>query len=174
MTIDNQKEEISKLKMRVSQLCTVEEDAEFQERQFKELKITYDALSNEFNEISLQLGRAVNENVQLRSRIEVEAEQNDNDRDAMTEQCDKFLRQNSLLLQRLADMEAEIDKKGGVDASGRRLSRANSATGDMGGAGGGAGAGAPSQLEMKVNKLTEKLKDADAQVGLLFVLVSGG
>jgi chromosome segregation ATPase len=159
VTIDNQKEEISKLKMRVSELCVIEEDSEFQERQYKELKIAHDSLSDEFNEVTIQLSRAVNENVQLRSRIEIEAEQNDIDRDAMAEQCDRFLRQNSLLLQKLADMEAEMDKRIlPADSSGnRRLSKSGSTDLPV-------NTGVINQLEAKVAKLSEKLKAADAQV----------
>ena len=173
MTIDNQREEISRLRMRNSELCVVEEDADFQERQYKELRMMYDNISEELTEVTQQLSKAVNENVQLRSRIDIETEQNEIDRDTLVEQCDKVLRQNSALLQKLSDVENELGRKvlpsdnsGGVSGT-KKMSTA--AVGEFQGVVTN-NSSTVAQLEAKVTKLTEKLKASDLQVFSPFMI----
>jgi chromosome segregation ATPase len=88
----------------------VEEEAEFLERQHRELESNHERLIGELDEATRKLAASTEENMQLRAELSSETEQHQLELDGLQEQCEKLLQQNSNLLKRMAQLETDLEK----------------------------------------------------------------
>jgi predicted RNase H-like nuclease (RuvC/YqgF family) len=108
--VEQMKEQISRLRNRNSELRAVEEEAEFLERQHRELESNHERLIGELDEATRKLAASTEENMQLRAELSSETEQHQLELDGLQEQCEKLLQQNSNLLKRMAQLETDLEK----------------------------------------------------------------
>lgn len=146
--VELQKEEVSRLRERNSQLVAGEEESDFATRQYREMRAAYDAISEDLEVCTRKLTEATEENMILRGEADVGAEQQSMEIDVLHDQCERLLAHNSSLLEKLGEMELEVDaaysdkaKAGNVSASAE------------------AGEQAKAQVLQKTEKALQKLKE---------------
>jgi len=105
--IDSQKEEIIRLRSRNAQLIVVEEEADYQERQYGELKAYNESLLASLEETTQKLADALQVSVRLRAENVLENESRVAEIAALHAQSDKYMRQNAQLLASIAELEVE-------------------------------------------------------------------
>eukprot|EP01032_Pedospumella_encystans_P008893 gene8893-10511_t len=105
--IDSQKEEIIRLRSRNAQLIVVEEEADYQERQYGELKAYNESLLANLEETTQKLADALQVSVRLRAENVLENESRVAEIAALHAQSDKYMRQNAQLLASIAELEVE-------------------------------------------------------------------
>lgn len=105
--IDSQKEEIIRLRSRNAQLIVVEEEADYQERQYGELKTYNESLLSSLEETTQKLAEALEVSIRLRAENVLENESRVAEIDALHAQSDKYMRQNAQLLASIAELEVE-------------------------------------------------------------------
>ena len=159
-SVELQKEEASRLRERNAELVAGEEESDFATRQYRELRASYDAMQDELDATTRRLTEALEENMALRGETDVVSEQRAMELDALHDQCERLLNQNSQLLERLGEMEVELD--GAFQDRARAGTASASAE-----AGEQAKAQALATAERKAAKLQEKLRAAEARVSEL-------
>lgn len=105
--IDSQKEEIIRLRSRNAQLIVVEEEADFQERQYGELKAYNESLLGNLEDTTQKLADALEVSVRLRAENVLENESRVAEIAALHAQSDKYMRQHAQLLATIAELEVE-------------------------------------------------------------------
>lgn len=108
--VDAQKEEIIRLRSRNAQLIVVEEEAEYQERQYSELKAYNDSLLNNLEDTTNKLAEALEESLRVKTEALLENESRIAEIDALHAQNDKYMRQHAQLLANIAELEVEREK----------------------------------------------------------------
>lgn len=158
--VELQKEEVSRLRERNAELVSSEEESDFAKMQYRELRAAYDSLSGDLTSSTRKLTEYTEENMILRSDKDVVAEQQAVEIDALHEQCDRLLTQNSLLLERMGEMEIEIDAASNEK---RRVGQSShSAEAEA-----AAKANALSAAEKRLSKTKEQLRVAEARISEL-------
>lgn len=108
--VDAQKEEIIRLRSRNAQLIVVEEEAEYQERQYGELKTYNDSLLNNLEETTNKLAEALEVSMRVKAEALLENESRNAEIDALHAQNDKYMRQHAQLLANIAELEVEREQ----------------------------------------------------------------
>lgn len=108
--VDAQKEEIIRLRSRNAQLIVVEEEAEYQERQYGELKTYNDSLLNNLQETTNKLAEALEVSMRVKAEALLENESRNAEIDALHAQNDKYMRQHAQLLANIAELEVEREQ----------------------------------------------------------------
>eukprot|EP00596_Hydrurales_sp_CCMP1899_P005465 CAMPEP_0119044070 /NCGR_PEP_ID=MMETSP1177-20130426/28317_1 /TAXON_ID=2985 /ORGANISM="Ochromonas sp, Strain CCMP1899" /LENGTH=440 /DNA_ID=CAMNT_0007013497 /DNA_START=132 /DNA_END=1454 /DNA_ORIENTATION=- len=153
-TIEHQKEDISRLRARNSELRVSDEELDFQDRNYRELKQAYDRMSEDLFENSQKVASCTEENILLRAEIANEVQVNQAELDGLHDQSEKLLKQNSSLLKSMATLEHDLEKALHDLTSAGALNSSASASDATKTA-------ATIALESKVLRLTEKLKMSD-------------
>jgi hypothetical protein len=105
--IDAQKEEIIRLRSRNAQLIVVEEEAEFQEKQYNDLKAYNDSLLGSLEDTTRKLAEALDVSMKLRAETLLDNESRIAEIDALHVQNEKYMRQHAQLLSTIAELEVE-------------------------------------------------------------------
>lgn len=105
--IDAQKEEIIRLRSRNAQLIVVEEEAEYQEKQYHELKVYNDSLLGNLEDTTRKLAEALDATMKLRAEALLDNESRIAEIDALHAQNEKYMRQHAQLLSTIAELEVE-------------------------------------------------------------------
>jgi len=158
--VELQKEEASRLRERNAELVSGEEEADFATRQYRELRAAYDALQEDLDASTRRLTEALEDNMALRGETDVVSEQRAMELDALHDQCERLLGQNSELLARLGEMELELE------AAFTEKQRAGSASASAE-AGEQAKAASLAAAERKAAKLREQLRAAEGRISEL-------
>jgi hypothetical protein len=96
--IDAQKEEVIRLRSRNAQLVVVEEEAEYQERQYSELKTYNDSLLGSLEDTTRKLAEALEATMKLRAEALLDNEARMAEIEALHAQNEKYMRQHAQLL----------------------------------------------------------------------------
>ena len=155
--VELQKEEVSRLRERNAELVRGEEESDLATRQYRELRAAYDALLEDLQSCTRKLTESTEENMSLRSEVDVASEAQALEIDALHDQCERLLSQNSALLQRLGEMEVEVEaataerlKAGSMSASAESSEAVK--------------AQALAAAERRANKLKDQLRASEARV----------
>jgi hypothetical protein len=108
--IDAQKEEIIRLRSRNAQLIVVEEEAEFQEKQYNDLKAYNDSLLGSLEDTTRKLAEALDVSMKLRAETLLDNESRIAEIDALHVQNEKYMRQHAQLLSTIAELEVEKEQ----------------------------------------------------------------
>ena len=155
--VELQKEEVSRLRERNAELVRGEEESDLATRQYRELRAAYDALLEDLQSCTRKLTESTEENMSLRSEVDVASEAQALEIDALHDQCERLLSQNSALLQRLGEMEIEVEAstaerlKAGTMSASVESSEAVKAQ-------------ALAAAERRANKLKDQLRASEARV----------
>jgi len=158
--VELQKEEVTRLRQRNSDMAADDEEVKFLNAQFKEA-VTGRAHAEEQQALLVQKLAAVEEEVALlKSGNSLELEHGNLQLDALQMHCEKLLKQNSSLLHRLADMETELDAahehSAGAASAGKAAVTSSEAT-----------QGVVRDMEKKISRLADKLKMSEQLISEL-------
>jgi hypothetical protein len=108
--INTQRDEIVRLRARNGELIKVEEDAEYYERQFQDMKEQNLVLTNNLEDLASKLAEAMENASKFKSEASVATEFEHAELLSLQHQCEKLLKQNSTLLKSLADAENALER----------------------------------------------------------------
>ena len=158
--IDAQKEEIIRLRSRNAQLIVVEEEAEYQERQYSELKAYNETLLGNLEDATRKLAEALDASMKLRAEMLLDNESRVAETEALHVQNEKYMRQNAQLLSTIAELEVEREHHTThVHQSRQHTSTIESSVQEKD--------GMIRAWEEKYMRLEEKLRQAEKKVGLI-------
>lgn len=157
---DQLKGEVARLRVRNAELRDTEEGINFQESELVEYKRAFERLSIELDNVTVKLAETMEENTQLRAEKDLGLEQQQLELESLQDQCEKLLQQNATLLQRMAEMEATLERSL-LDSSAVGSAAASIS------AGGQAKEKAIHSLEYKLSKAQDKIKETEAKVSAL-------
>jgi hypothetical protein len=109
-TISSLRDEIIRLRARNSELVTFEEEIEFYERQCDELKECNEILSKNLEETTTKLAHSLEVSTKLKSDTSLKQESEKTELVTLRTQCEKLLKQNTILVKNLQDAEDTLGK----------------------------------------------------------------
>jgi hypothetical protein len=149
-TISQLRQELSRLRAANAQLLAGEEERDIMERQFNDLSMNHDRVVEELEDALQKLAVAQEESFQVRSQAELEQEQQTLELETLREQCEKGLKQNTQLLRRMADLEANRGTSAIATQSATVASTVTS-----------------HESEVRIAQLQDKLRSANARISTL-------
>jgi hypothetical protein len=108
--LDSQKEEIIRLRSRNAQLVVIEEEADYQEKQYAELKIYNDSVLVTLDDTTKKLADALEVSIRMKADTVLENEARFAEIDALQKQNEKYMRQHAQLLSSIAALEVEREQ----------------------------------------------------------------
>jgi hypothetical protein len=163
--LDLQREDVVRLRARNAELVSVEEEVDYLERQNVDLKGYNEKIEGFLEDATRKLAEALEGSLRVRSDVAVVNENQQAEVAALHKQCDKLLKQNSQFLQRISELELEVEN---LDKSkSQSMVRSSSVE-----------AGLHNKdatirlLEDKLNRSTDKLKQFEGKCSALEMEVS--
>jgi chromosome segregation ATPase len=155
-----QKEEVSRLRKRNSDLAAEAEEVSFYKTQYLEMEASKDDVMEEVLMVQRRLAELTEENNVLETNSSTELELAQAELDTLQSQCEKLLNQNASLLKKLGDLEEELD-----DAH-HQAGMASVATKQAGSAS-AQSALVTAETERKLTRLQDKLKQSEQLIASL-------
>lgn len=158
--LDMQREDVVRLRARNAELVSIEEEADYLERQNVDLKSYSDKMERLLEDTTRKLADAMEASAKIRSDVVMVNENQQAEVVSLHKQCEKLLKQNAAFLQRISDMEVELEN---MDRSTSK-SMQHSASAE---AGIHSKEVALKAAEDKLTKTQEKLKQAESKCSSL-------
>ena len=155
-----QKEEVARLRKRNSDLAADCEELNFLRMQIRDMEASKADQLDEMALVQRKMAEIAEENGVLKTNSHTELEQAQAELDALQTHCEKLLAQNASLLKKLGDMEEELDAA--HHQSGMASMVSKQAT-----AGSSAAAQHAQELEKKLTRATDKLKQSELLIASL-------
>ena len=155
-----QKEEVARLRKRNSDLAADVEELNFLRMQIRDVEASKADLLEEMTLVQRRMTEIAEENAVLKTNSHTELEQSQAELDALQMHCEKLLTQNASLLKKLGDMEEELD-------AAHHQSGLASVASKQANAGSSAAAQHAQELEKKLARTTEKLKQSEQLIASL-------
>lgn len=105
-----QRDEIVRLRSRNAKLVSLEQEMEFYEKEYKDIKEQNESLAKYVDSLTQQLAAATETVNKYQSEAVVIMEQEQAEIDALHQQCEKLLKQNATLLSSLSDAEHALQR----------------------------------------------------------------
>lgn len=105
-----QRDEIVRLRARNAELVSLEQEMEFYEKEYKDMKEQNESLTKYVDTLTQQLAAATETVNKYQSEAVVIMEQEQAEIDALHQQCEKLLKQNATLLSSLSDAEHALQR----------------------------------------------------------------
>jgi hypothetical protein len=170
--IDQQRTEIARLRSRNAELSVFEDQEDFDQREYRELRNAFDSVSADLDDTTRRLASCMQENMQLRAEATVGLDDQQAELQGLHDQCERLLKQNSRLLETITSLELELEQvsnRGGAYAMNTNPAEAAA---EAAAAVERSKNAAISALEAKLLRVTDKLKASEDKCASLTADVS--